>query len=120
MVYNGINVPPLIRTDRIISAFQNEIDESKIEEYTNVMRREMLSHDFPPINGYPSIIDEDDIGMLFLNGEEVDKSHIGTLVWYVTNGHHRAISAINAELPHLATELDCSCITDEKELQQFK
>jgi len=120
MVYNGINVPPLIRTDRIISAFQNEIDESKIEEFTNIMRREMLSHDFPPINGYPSFVDEDDIGVLFMNGEVVDESHVGMLVWYVTDGHHRTISAINAELPHLATELDYSCITNEKDLQQYK
>lgn len=117
--YNDIIIPLSIKTDRILSAFSNMIDNNKIEEYTIVMCREMLSHDFPPIKGYPSIINEDDIGKCFLNNEEVEEHHIGCLVWYVTDGHHRTLSAINANLPYLETELDYSCITNENDLKQF-
>lgn len=49
MKYNDIQVPPLIRCDMIISAFQNEIDQSKVDTYTIVMSCEMLGHSFPPI-----------------------------------------------------------------------
>ena len=119
MLYNGISVPPLIRVDRIISAFENDIDEAKIEEYTKVMQREMLSHDFPPIMGYPFIITEDDIGRILLTGEEIEEEHIGCLLWCVTDGHHRSISAINANLPHFEVKLDYSTITSDEDLNQF-
>lgn len=116
--YNDITIPPLIRTDRIISAFENCIERDKLEKYTELMQQEMLSHDFPPIQGYPMIIDETDFGDYFLTGEEIDESHLGLLCWKVTDGHHRSLAAIAAELPHLAVTLDYSCITQKEQLTQ--
>ncbi len=87
ITYNNINVPHSIKTNRIISAFQNEMDFDKVEKYTAIMKELMLSHDFPPIMGYPRIIDEDDIGENYLNGEPVEFYHVGQLVWMVTDGH---------------------------------
>jgi hypothetical protein len=80
------------------------------------MKCEMLSNNFPAIEGYPSIINEDDIGKEFLTGEEITSEHLGEYFWNVTNGHHRTLAAINANLPHLLTTLDYSCITNENEL----
>lgn len=120
MTYNGIKLPQTIRTSRIISAFANEIEPEKVSKYADIMKTEMLSHSFPPIMGYPSIISEDDDGKEFLNGMEIDESHIGTLVWFVTDGHHRSLAAIEAGIPYLEVELDYSTITCEKDLLQFK
>jgi len=118
--YNDITVPPIIRTDRIISAFENCVDYDKVEKYANTMKAEMLSHDFPPILGYPGIIDEDDVDeKMFLNGEVVENEHVGNLVWYVTDGHHRSLAAIEAHLPHLEVEIDFSTITSEADLKQY-
>lgn len=119
MKYNEINVPPLIRTDRIISAFANPVENHKVEAYTEAFKIQMLSHDFPAISGYPVIIDDDDIGDYFMTGEEVEEQHLGLLCWKVTDGHHRTLAAINADLPHLEVELDYSCITSQEELKQF-
>ena len=120
MTYNGLNVPPLIRVDRIISAFENCIDFDKVEQYTEIMRREMLNHQFPPIQGYPVILTEEDyLTTNFLNGEYVEEHNIGQIAWKVTDGHHRTIAAIEANVPHLEVELDYSCITNEEELKQF-
>lgn len=118
--YNGIIVPKQIKTNRIISAFQNAMDFEKIDNYTNIMRYEMLSHSFPPITGFPTIIDEDDIGQEFLTGEEITEKHIGVLAWKVTDGHHRSVSAIEARIPYLETELDYSTLTSEVDMQNFR
>lgn len=120
MKYNDINIPPLIRVDRIISAFSNCIDDNKVELYTNIMRAEMLSHEFPPIEGFPTIIDENDIGDYFMTQEEITEDHIGQLAWKVTDGPHRTLAAIEAQLPHLEITLDYSCITSEEDLLQYK
>jgi hypothetical protein len=117
--YNDITIPPIIRTDRIISAFENEIDWNKVDDYTNIMQEKGLSHDFPPIYGYPHLIDEDDIGKMFLEGSSVEEEHLGHLVWMVTDGHHRSLAAIAAEIPHLEVELDYSCITSEQDLNSY-
>lgn len=121
MKYNDLNVPPLIRTDRIISAFANPVDYRKVEDYALTMQIEMLSHSFPPIKGYPFIISEEDTetGECFMNGNPIEAEHIGQIAWKVTDGHHRTLAAIEANLPHLEVELDYSCITDQKELAQF-
>jgi len=118
--YNDIVIPPLIRVDRILSAFVNHIDYNKVMNYALVMNINGLNHDFPPIKGYPGIIDENDIGQYFLNEKEVDETHLGCLVWFVTDGHHRTLAAIEANLPHLETEIDYNCITTEKDLKQFE
>jgi hypothetical protein len=101
----------IIPTNRIISAFENPLDEWKVEEYTLVMDELMLSHDFPPIRGYYSKIDEGDAenpDLYFMTDEKVNETHIGEIVWMVTDGHHRTSAAIKAHLPHLCTELDQS------------
>lgn len=118
--YNGIIVPKKIKPTLIISAFANDMDSGKVEHYTNVMRVEMLSHSFPPIEGFPTIIDESDVGDFFLTGEEIEECHIGILAWKVTDGHHRAKSAICAKLPYIETELDYSTITNEVDMKNFK
>ncbi len=117
--YNGLICPKQIKTEFIISAFENDIDSDKLEEYTNIMKTEMLSHSFPPILGFPTIIDENDIGEFFLNGEEVTEEHIGKLCWKVTDGHHRSLSAIAARLPYLETDLDYNTLTNETDLANF-
>jgi hypothetical protein len=116
--YNNITIPDLIRTDRIVSAFCNPTNPNVVEDYTAEMNAHMLSHNFPPITGYPSIITEDDMendefGMMDLNSDDYKA---GDLIWKVTDGHHRTLAAIGANLPHLEVELDYSCITNEKEL----
>lgn len=116
--YNGLRVPESIRTSRIISAFANHIDQEKVDKYTDIMREMMLSHDFPPIKGYPIIISEEDLGDYFLVGEEITKEHIGQMAWKVTDGHHRTLAAIEAHVPVMETELDYSTITNEKDLYE--
>jgi len=118
--YNGLFVPSQIKTDRIISAFCNEIDVQKIESYTEIMREQMLSHPFPPISGFPSIIDESNFGDCFLTGEEITGEHVGQIAWFVTDGHHRAMSAVNASLPFVETALDYSTITNETDFKNFQ
>lgn len=117
--YNGVIVPPLIRVDRIMSAFENGIDQHKVEAYTEAMRVLDVCHEFPPILGFPSVIDEDDVGALFLTRELVEDTMIGEQIWKVTDGHHRSLAAIEAGLSHLEVELDYSCITDPAELKQW-
>ena len=51
--YNGIIVPEVVRTDILLSAFANEMDWSKVEEYAELMA---FGEEFPPILGYPSIM----------------------------------------------------------------
>jgi len=114
-IYNGLNVPNTINPNLVISAFSNPIDEEKVEKYTAKMQEEMLSHDFPPIMGFPTEIDENDIGDYFLNGNEITEDDIGKRAWKVTDGHHRTLSAINAHLPYIRTELDFSTVTNQAE-----
>jgi len=114
-LYNGINVPKTVKPSLIISAFENPIDENKVEEYTNIMRNEMLSHSFPAITGFPTVIDDSDVGNYFMSGEEITEEHIGKQVWKVWDGHHRVISAIAANLPYIEVELEYAAITDKDE-----
>jgi hypothetical protein len=115
--YNDITIPPIIRTDRIVSAFYNPIDFNKVEEYTIIMLNEGLCHGFPSIKGYPSIIDADDMENTDFSIMDINADYdIGDLIWYITDGHHRTLAAINANLPHLEVELDYSCIVTEKDL----
>lgn len=118
--YNDITVPPIIRTDRIISAFENGIDERKVEQYAEQMCIDGLCHEFPPIKGFPSIIDENQYNSYFMTGDDITEEHLGQLVWMVTDGHHRTLAAIKAELPHLPVEVDFNCITSEEDLKQYR
>lgn len=117
--YNGLNVPTKINPSLIISAFANEMDEEKINQYTEVMKTEMLGHNFPAITGYPVIIDEDDVEGWFLNGDNIAETFLGCIAWKVTDGHHRSYAAINAKLPYIETTLDYSTITNETDFKNF-
>lgn len=119
MKYNGMNVPATIKTGLIISAFENAIEPDKLQLYTDIMSVEMLGHSFPPIQGYPHEIDDSDIGGYFLNGNPIEWADLGKIAWKVTDGHHRSLAAIEANLPYIETALDYSCITEESELKQF-
>ena len=117
--YNNLQVPTQIHPHRIISAFANEIETSKVEAYAFDMSIKMLSHEFPPIKGYPVLIDDNDIGEQFLTGEEITTKDIGKLCWKVTDGHHRSLAAIESNLPYLETMLDYSTITNETDFKNF-
>jgi hypothetical protein len=119
--YNDIEIPHIIRTNRIVSAFSNSIDPIKVNEYSNIMRINDVNYGnvgFPPILGFPSIIDEDDISNEEFRMMDFDSDdyQIGDLIWKVTDGHHRTLAAIKAGIHQLEVELDYSCITNEKEL----
>ena len=122
--YNGIEIPTMIRTNCIISAFVNEMDESKICEYVDRIQNDSsyLPHAIPAIHGYPDVITEDDLekDLVFLTGEVVDANAVGQVVWYVTDGHHRSVSAIRAGLRYLNTAIDLSCFTNYDELQAYR
>ena len=111
--YNGLAVPNIIHSSKTISAFENDIDKNSLDYYRG---RDLSQVD--AITGYPSIIDEDDIGKLFVSGEEVEAEHIGQRVWYVTDGHHRSIVGCEQGI-NLAVELDYSTITDAEELKAW-
>jgi hypothetical protein len=121
---NGITIPEMIRTNRIISAFANPVDSDKVDQYAEQMRStpEILPYCIPPIKGYPSILDENDVEneVTFMDGTVVDETMIGEMIWYVTDGHHRTFAAIEANLPYLCTDIDESCITDYDELLKIR
>lgn len=118
--YNGIKVPTTVNPKYIISAFQNEMDYNKVEEYARIMSIKMLSHEFPPIQGYPCKIDEDDImHNSFIDGRKIQPYDLGKTCWRVTDGHHRSLAANIADLPHIETTLDYSCITSEEDFKNF-
>lgn len=104
-----------IHPGRIISAFSNPLNMNKVEKYKEIMDEERLSHPFPPIKGYPIIIDSNDVGEIFLNGEEITEANIGEYAWKVTDGHHRSAAAIDSDLPYLETELERAYLGDEKD-----
>lgn len=105
-----------ISPNYVISAFANPISQEKIEKYSDEMRLNMNNHDFPPIKGYPIIIDDGDIERFeyFLSGEKIRKNDLGKYAWVVTDGHHRVVSALNVGLPQLKTLIDYSYV-DEKD-----
>lgn len=101
-----------ISPKKIISAFENIIDVDKLEKYTNIFNSKMLSHGFPPIKGYPNIIDESDVGKEFLSGNVVSEDNIGEYVWVLTDGHHRTLAALEANVPYLETQIDHAYFVD--------
>lgn len=113
-------------TNRIISAFTNPVDDAVVEAYAIEMKGNDIDtghNGFPPILGYASTINEDDIeneDLFFMTGEQVTAEHLNQEVWYVTNGHHRTLAAIKAELNYIETEVDYNCLTTEAELLNYK
>lgn len=123
MKYNGIQVPESIRTNRIASAFENAVDWDKVQQYATEMRLQDYNSgqiNFPPIMGFPSVIDEDDMNNPEFGLLDIDAPYEkGDLIWKVTDGHHRTLAAIEAGIYMLDVTLDYSCITSENELKQF-
>ncbi len=100
----------------VISAFANPISPNKIKKYSDEMQLKMMNHDFPPIKGYPIIIDKNDMERFeyFLSGEKIKDNDLGEYAWVVTDGHHRVVSALNVGLSQLKTIVDYSYV-DEKD-----
>lgn len=121
LTYNWIKVPENFNPKMIISAFDNPIDYNKVDKYTEDMLNEYdFEYTFPPIMWFPSIIDEDMVdNEYFLTGEPVSEDDIWKICWYVTDWHHRVLSAINANKKYIDVELDRSTITIESELELF-
>lgn len=124
LTHNGLAIPEMMQTDRILSAFCNPLDTAKLQEYEERIRysEEYIPYSIPPILGFPDVITEDDVDSekVFLSGDPVTGAHIGILVWYVTDGHHRSCAAINAGLPFLLTEVDPSTFVNEEELLAWR
>ena len=120
--YNWMAIPTEINPKYIISAFENIINAEKVEKYTEQMLETYdTEYTFPPIMWYPVIIDEDimEDERYFVNWEEIEEEDIWKLCWFVTDWHHRAISAYNAKKRYIDLELDRSSITRQEELDYF-
>lgn len=113
------NIPTQIDPNLVVSAFENEMDWNKVNDYTDKMTADMMQHEFPPIKGFPSEITDEDVGGVWMNGDEITSDDVGKKIWKVTDGHHRTIAAINSALPYIETELDYATITDEAELELY-
>lgn len=124
LTYNEIQIPECVRVGRIISAFENEIDHQKVERYVDRMSREegYFPHCIPAILGYPDVVSSEMVekGAFYLSGEPVSASHIGELVWFVTDGHHRTLAALQHGLPILNVSMDESTFTKESELLAYR
>ena len=96
-----------IHSSRVISAFQNEMDQSSLDYYRGkgCMALYTMSD---PIKGFPDTIDDSDIGNFFINGEEITDHETGFVVWRVTDGHHRSTVASEQGV-NVYVELDQSC-----------
>lgn len=119
------------KTRYIVSAFDNQMDWAKVEEFTQALIQDEIFNEFPPIAGFETIIDESDLGKNFIRGFEADdgeikEEHIGIKAWVVTDGHHRAF-AFNKALEktgllcfnHIETVEDYSCVTKQENLTKF-
>jgi len=116
LTYNGTPIPDRVRTDRIISAFENDMDETRLEYW-----REQDISAFPPITGYPSVIDEKDSTYgFFMSGANITDDIIGQPCWRVTDGHHRTIVLLERKVRYTEVKMDPSCFTDERELKAYR
>ena len=106
-----------VRVDRIISAFFNPVNWAKVDDYAERMT---CGETPPPILGYPTTIDENDVGERFLSGEFIEEEHIGESAWYVTDGHHRSCAALQAGLWNLDAERDSATFATWAELEEYQ
>jgi hypothetical protein len=107
------------RTCRLISAFSNPLDYDKLAEYTAILSELGCYHEFPEILGYPSVIGDreiEDEELYFINGDPITEDLRGEACWYVTDGHHRANAACEANIQVWDCKLDYNCLTCQKEL----
>ena len=114
IVMNGIEFPDRVSVDRVISSFSNPIDLEKLDVYTKMLK---YNGHPPAIAGYPAFIDEGDVGDYFMTGESITEDHIGEMAFYVTDGHHRVLAAIEAGKECLLAEPDRSAFTNQAELE---
>ena len=97
---DGTWKPDSIDPRYCVSASQcNERNDDKIDRY--ITRRE--ESDPPAILGWWDRIDLADVGTFFMNGVEIEKHHVGDIVFFVTDGHHRTWSS-----------LECGCYLQVK------
>ena len=69
----------VFRTCRIVSAFFNPLDHTKLQEYESIFSELGCYHEFPPILGYPGVIGDREIdgGLSFLDDTEITEAHRG-------------------------------------------
>jgi hypothetical protein len=115
LTYNGEPIPTSVRADRVISAFENGMDDTRLDYW-----REQDLCDFTPISGYPSIIDDSDIGNYFMTGEEITEAHVDQSCRYVTDGHHRTTVLLERHVRRINVVIDPSCFTVEAELIEYR
>lgn len=118
MTYNGIPVPRRVRTDLVLSAFCNPIDEDRVTYYVNALDC-YSGIDVDPVTGYPTILDESDEGEYFLSGEEVTSEHFGQTAWRVCDGHHRTLAHIEAGREWIDVEVEYSAITSSADKDRY-
>ena len=94
-----------VKTELIVSAYENDIDLDKLEEYTNYMSEMMLSNEFPPIHWYWSIADWSS-QEYFMNWKELKDCKPDEEIFILTDWHHRVLAAIATNTPYL-WGIDC-------------
>lgn len=104
-----------ISPNMVIAAYENAIYDEKLKKYYNTFKHEMLTNDFPPIRGFPTIITNYEIERYgtFLNGNDITVDDIGKYAWILTDGFHRTLAAIKSNLPYLKTTIDFAYVGDE-------
>ena len=110
----------------IVSAFVNEIDYSKVNEYKERLIAEDIFNEVPPILGFPGEITEDHVGTYFMSGSEITLEDVGKSVWFVSDGHHRTLAFLDAYeetrllvFKAISVKLDRACIVSEKDLIDY-
>lgn len=97
-----------ISPSMVISGFNNSVDWNKVDEYYDIFVELGMNNEFPPIKGYPIIITQDDIDRyeVFIDNREITKNDIGKYAWIITDGWHRTLAALRANVPYLETKID--------------
>lgn len=83
-----------IPLDRVAFAFMNPISDAKVDMYRGYLRKGRKA---PPIKAYRRVVDENEVergDLEFLSGRVADESDIGLLVFYINDGYHRALAAL--------------------------
>lgn len=83
-----------IPLDRAAFAFMNPISVAKVDKYRGYLRKGRKA---PPVKAYRRIVDANDVergDLEFLSGRAADESDIGQPVFYISDGYHRALAAL--------------------------
>lgn len=122
MKYNWINIPDEISPFKIVSAFANPVDTEKVSQYTEDMQETFdIEYTFPPIMWFPEIVTNETLEehSHFMWGDEITEDDLWSLIWNVTDWHHRVLAACNAWKKYISLKLDRSTITNEDELMEY-